>query len=174
MSIIDTIKAKAKADVKHIVLPEGSEERTVQAARLITDQGIAKVTLIGKSEDIKAAAARFNVNLDDIAMIDPAASELYPGYCEKFAEMRAKKGVTLEQAQKTMLDPLFFAAMMVYDDKADGFVSGAINTTGNTLRPGLQIIRPQRAYPPFPAALSWKFPTRPTVTTACWYLATAR
>ena len=53
-------------------------------------------------------------------MIDPAASELYPGYCEKFAEMRAKKGVTLEQAQKTMLDPLFFAAMMVYDDKADG------------------------------------------------------
>ena len=57
MSIIDTIKAKAKADVKHIVLPEGSEERTVQAARLITDQGIAKVTLIGKSEDIKAAAA---------------------------------------------------------------------------------------------------------------------
>ena len=141
MSIIDTIKAKAKADVKHIVLPEGSEERTVQAARLITDQGIAKVTLIGKSEDIKAAAARFNVNLDDIAMIDPAASELYPGYCEKFAEMRAKKGVTLEQAQKTMLDPLFFAAMMVYDDKADGFVSGAINTTGNTLRPGLQIIK---------------------------------
>lgn len=108
MSIIDTIKAKAKADVKHIVLPEGSEERTVQAARLITDQGIAKVTLIGKSEDIKAAAARFNVNVDDIAMIDPAASELYPGYCEKFAEMRAKKGVTLEQAQKTMLDPLFF------------------------------------------------------------------
>ncbi|MFR7852856.1 MAG: phosphotransacetylase [Christensenellales bacterium] len=141
MSIIDTIKAKAKADVKHIVLPEGSEERTVQAARLITDQGIAKVTLIGKSEDIKAAAARFNVNVDDIAMIDPAASELYPGYCEKFAEMRAKKGVTLEQAQKTMLDPLFFAAMMVYDDKADGFVSGAINTTGNTLRPGLQIIK---------------------------------
>ena len=128
MSIIDTIKAKAKADVKHIVLPEGSEERTVQAARLITDQGIAKVTLIGKSEDIKAAAARFNVNVDDIAMIDPAASELYPGYCEKFAEMRAKKGVTLEQAQKTMLDPLFFAAMMVYDDKADGFVSGAIKT----------------------------------------------
>ena len=141
MSIIETIKEKAKADVKHIVLPEGSEERTVQAARLITDQGIAKVTLIGKSEDIKAVAAKFNVNVDDIAMVDPASSELYPGYCEKFAEMRAKKGVTLEQAQKTMLDPLFFAAMMVYDDKADGFVSGAINTTGNTLRPGLQIIK---------------------------------
>ena len=146
MSIIDTIKAKAKADVKHIVLPEGSEERTVQAARLITDQGIAKVTLIGKSEDIKAAAARFNVNVDDIAMIDPAASELYPGYCEKFAEMRAKKGVTLEQAQKTMLDPLFFAAMMVYDDKAAGFVSGAINAPGNTLRPGFIMEVPNKAY----------------------------
>ncbi|MBQ3131348.1 MAG: phosphate acetyltransferase, partial [Clostridia bacterium] len=141
MSIIDTIKAKAKADLKHIVLPEGSEERTVQAARLITDQGIAKVTLIGNIDEIKATAAKFNVCVDDIAMIDPAQSELYPAYCEKFAEMRAKKGVTLEQAQKTMLDPLFFAAMMVYDDKADGFVSGAINTTGNTLRPGLQIIK---------------------------------
>ena len=141
MSIIDSIKAKAKADLKHIVLPEGSEERTVQAARIITDEGLAKVTLIGNTDEIKAAAAKFGVNVDDIAMVDPAESELYPAYSEKFAEMRAKKGVTLEQAQKTMRDPLFFAAMMVHEDDADGFVAGAINTTGNTLRPGLQIIK---------------------------------
>jgi len=141
MSIIDKIRAKAKTNVKHIVLPEGSEERTVQAARIITDEGIAKVTLIGSPEEIKATAAKFGVSVEDIAIIDPASSEFYPAYSEKFAEMRAKKGVTLEQAQKTMLDPLFFAAMMVYDGKADGFVSGAINTTGNTLRPGLQIIK---------------------------------
>ncbi len=141
MSLIDEIKAKAKADVKHIVLPEGKEERTVQAARIIVDQGLAKVTLLGDPNDIKAVAEKFHVSLDGINIIDPGKSELYPRYCEIFAEMRAKKGITLEQAKETMLDPLFFAAMMVHEDVADGFVSGAINTTANTLRPGLQIIK---------------------------------
>lgn len=141
MSVIDIIREKAKANVKHIVLPEGSEERTVQAAQKITGQGIAKVTLIGNPAQIQAVAEKFGVNLAGVDIIDPAASPDYPRYCEVFAKMRAKKGVTLEQAQSTMLDPLFFAAMMVYDNRADGFVSGAINTTGNTLRPGLQIIK---------------------------------
>ena len=141
MSVIETIREKAKTDVKHIVLPEGSEERTVQAAQRITEQGIARVTLIGDPGEIQAVADKFGVCLQGVDVIDPKASADYPRYCETFAKMRAKKGVTLEQAQKTMLDPLFFAAMMVYDGKADGFVSGAINTTGNTLRPGLQIIK---------------------------------
>lgn len=141
MSVIDTIREKAKANVKHIVLPEGSEERTVQAAQRITQQGIAKVTLLGNPGEINAVAEKFGVSLAGVAVVDPAASVDYARYCETFAKLRAKKGVTLEQAQKTMLDPLFFAAMMVYDNKADGFVSGAINTTGNTLRPGLQIIK---------------------------------
>lgn len=141
MSVIDIIREKAKTNVKHIVLPEGSEERTVQAAQKITEQGIAKVTLLGNPMQIQAVAEKFGVNLAGVDIIDPAASPDYPRYTEAFAKMRAKKGVTLEQAQKTMLDPLFFAAMMVYDNKADGFVSGAINTTGNTLRPGLQIIK---------------------------------
>ena len=141
MSVIDTIREKAKANVKHIVLPEGSEERTVQAAQRITQQGIAKVTLLGNPGEINSVAEKFGVSLAGVAVVDPAASVDYARYCETFAKLRAKKGVTLEQAQKTMLDPLFFAAMMVYDNKADGFVSGAINTTGNTLRPGLQIIK---------------------------------
>src|SRR5699024_904553 len=111
------------------------------AAQRITEQGIARVTLIGDPGEIQAVADKFGVCLQGVDVIDPKASADYPRYCETFAKMRAKKGVTLEQAQKTMLDPLFFAAMMVYDNKADGFVSGAINTTGNTLRPGLQIIK---------------------------------
>ena len=141
MSVIESIREKAKTNVKHIVLPEGSEERTVQAAAKITQEGFAKITLVGDPHEIQAVAAKFGVSLTGVAIVDPAASPDYPRYCEAFAQMRAKKGVTLEQAQKTMLDPLFFAAMMVYDNKADGFVSGAINTTGNTLRPGLQIIK---------------------------------
>ena len=141
MSVIDIIREKAKANVKHIVLPEGSEERTVQAAQKIAEQGIAKVTLIGDPAEIEAVAKKFGVSLAGVNIIDPAASLDYPRYCDTFAQMRAKKGVTLEQAQATMLDPLFFAAMMVYENKADGFVAGAINTTGNTLRPGLQIIK---------------------------------
>lgn len=141
MSVIESIREKAKANVKHIVLPEGCEERTVQAAAEITQEGLAKVTLVGDPREIQAVAAKFSVSLAGAAIVDPAASPDYPRYCEAFAQMRAKKGVTMEQAQKTMLDPLFFAAMMVYDNKADGFVSGAINTTGNTLRPGLQIIK---------------------------------
>ena len=141
MSVIDRIREQAKTNVKHIVLPEGSEERTVQAAERITRQGIAKVTLIGCPKEISQVATGLRVDLTGVTVVDPAASPDYDRYCEMFAQMRAKKGVTLEQARKTMLDPLFFAAMMVYDGQADGFVSGAINTTGNTLRPGLQIIK---------------------------------
>lgn len=141
MSVIDMIREKARANVKHIVLPEGSEERTVQAAQRITEEGVAKVTLVGDPAEIQAVAEKFGVSLAGVDIVNPKESADYPRYCEDFARMRAKKGVTLEQAQETMLDPLFFAAMMVYDNKADGFVSGAINTTGNTLRPGLQIIK---------------------------------
>lgn len=141
MSVIDMIREKARANVKHIVLPEGSEERTVQAAQKITEEGVAKVTLVGDPAEIQAVAEKFGVSLAGVDIVNPKESADYPRYCEDFARMRAKKGVTLEQAQETMLDPLFFAAMMVYDNKADGFVSGAINTTGNTLRPGLQIIK---------------------------------
>ena len=141
MSLLDTIKAKAKANKQHILLPEGTEERTVQAAAKIRDQGIAKVSLLGKAEAILAAAAKFNVDLTDIDVIDPEKDPLYPEYVEKFYEMRKLKGVTPEKAAATMKDPLFFAAMMVKEKKADGFVSGAINTTGNTLRPGLQIVK---------------------------------
>jgi phosphate acetyltransferase len=141
MSLMDTIKAKAKADLKHILLPEGTEERTVQAAARIVKEGIAKVTLFGEKEAIQAVADKFGVSLEGIDTIDPKTAPDYARYCDWFYEMRKAKGVTPEKAAAMIADPLFYAAMMIKDKKADGFVSGAINTTGNTLRPGLQIIK---------------------------------
>ena len=141
MSVLDSIKEKAKADVKHILLPEGSEERTVQAARIITDEKIAKVTLLGDEEEIKKVAEKFNVCLCGIDIINPLTDPDFEHYANGFYELRKAKGMTPEKARETIKNTLFYACMMIKEGKADGMVSGAINTTGNTLRPGLQIIK---------------------------------
>ena len=141
MSVLDSIKEKAKADVKHILLPEGSEERTVQAARIITDEKIAKVTLLGDEEEIKKVAEKFNVCLCGIDIINPLTDPDFEHYANGFYELRKAKGMTPEKARETIKNTLFYACMIIKEGKADGMVSGAINTTGNTLRPGLQIIK---------------------------------
>ena len=141
MSVIDQIKEKAKKDIKNILLPEGTEERTVQAARIITDQKLANVTLFGKREDVEAVAAKFGVSLEGITVVDPQKDPDFDKYVETFYEMRKAKGVDMDKAKKTMCNPLFYAAMMIKNGRGDGFVSGAISTTGDTLRPGLQIIK---------------------------------
>ena len=141
MSVLDSIKEKAKADVKHILLPEGSEERTVQAARIITDEKIAKVTLLGDEEEIKKVAEKFNVCLCGIDIINPLTDPDFEHYANGFYELRKAKGMTPEKARETIKNTLFYACMMIKEGKADGMVSGAINTTGNSLRPGLQIIK---------------------------------
>ncbi len=141
MSVLDSIKEKAKADVKHILLPEGSEERTVQAARIITDEKIAKITLLGDEEEIKKVAEKFNVCLCGIDIINPLTDPDFEHYANGFYELRKAKGMTPEKARETIKNTLFYACMMIKEGKADGMVSGAINTTGNTLRPGLQIIK---------------------------------
>ena len=141
MSVIDNIKAKARSQKKHILLPEGTEERTVQAAERIIREGIADISLMGNEDEIRAVAAKFKVDLTGVGIIDPVKSPDFNTYVERFYEMRKAKGVDMEKAEKMMHDPLFFACMMIKDEKADGMVAGAINTTGNTLRPGLQIIK---------------------------------
>ncbi|MDO4573157.1 MAG: phosphate acetyltransferase [Clostridia bacterium] len=141
MSLMDQIKAKAKADRKHVLLPEGTEERTVQAAARIAAEGIAEVTLLGGAEDIQALARRLSVSLEGVRIVDPASDPELPRYTELFYEMRKQKGVSPEKAAETMKNPLFFAAMMIREGRADGMVAGAISTTGDTLRPGLQIIK---------------------------------
>ena len=141
MSVLDTILQKAKADKKYILLPEGSGERTVQAAAQIVKEGLAKVALLGNIDEIKATAAKFDVCLDGITLIDPETAEDYRMYVDKYYQMRKDKGMTPELAAETIKDTLYYACMMIKDGKADGMVSGAINTTGNTLRPALQIIK---------------------------------
>ena len=141
MSLMEQIKAKAKSDKKHILLPEGTEERTVQAAARIVREGLADVTLLGRPADIQAVAERFSVDLAGVSLLDPEASELLSHYTDLFYELRKEKGVTTEKAAAMMKNPLFFAAMHIREGGADGMVAGAISTTGDTLRPGLQIIK---------------------------------
>jgi phosphate acetyltransferase len=142
MSVIDKIKAKAKQNVKHIVLAEGSEPRTVQAARRITDQGIARVTLLGAPEAIAKVAGETGTDLTGVEQIDPKTSEKAGAYASLLFELRKAKGMTEEQAMALVTgDTLYFGAVMVKSGDADGMVAGAINSTGNVLRPALQIIK---------------------------------
>ena len=139
MAIIDKIKAKAKANVKHIVLPEGEEIRNIQAAAMIVEQGLAKLTLLGNPDKVKEVAV--GVNLEGVAIIDPATSEKSAEYANMLFEIRKAKGMTEEQAANLVKDPMYYGVMMVKAGDADGLVSGAIHSTGDMLRPALQIIK---------------------------------
>ena len=139
MAIIDKIKAKAKSDIKHIVLPEGEEVRNVQAAVMIRDQGLAKLTLLGDPAKVKAVAA--GADLTGIDIIDPADSDKAPLYAATLYDLRKAKGMTEEEAAKKVADPMYYGIMMVKLGDADGLVSGAIHSTGDMLRPALQVIK---------------------------------
>ena len=139
MAIIDKIKAKAKADLKHIVLPEGEEIRNVQAAIMVRDQGLAKLTLLGNPEKVKEVAA--GASLEGIDIIDPATSDKAGTYAAQLFEIRKAKGMTEEKAAALVKDPMYYGIMMVKLGDADGLVSGAIHSTGDMLRPALQIIK---------------------------------
>lgn len=141
MSLMESIKQKAKAEKKRILLPEGPEERTIQAVGILMAEGIADVTLLGSAEGIRAAAAKFGVSLAGVEVVDPLTDKDREAYVAAYYELRKEKGVTPEKAESTMRDPLFYAAMMVKNGRGDGMVAGALCTTGETLRPGLQIIK---------------------------------
>ena len=141
MAIIDKIKAKAASDVKTIVLPEGEEERNVQAASKISKAGLARIIMLGDPEKVKAVAEKFGVCLCGVEIITPATSDKAGAYAEKLYELRKAKGMTEEQAAKLVADPMYYGVMMVKMGDADGLVSGAIHSTGDMLRPALQIIK---------------------------------
>jgi phosphate acetyltransferase len=141
MAFIEKICKMAQADKKRIVLPEGEEERTIKASEIIKNDSLADVILIGDITAIKAKATEFGVNLDGIEIIDPKTSEKTDAYANEFYELRKNKGMTPEKALETMQDSLYFGTMMVKMGEADGLVSGAIHTTGDLLRPGMQIIK---------------------------------
>ncbi|WP_061215149.1 phosphate acetyltransferase [Syntrophomonas wolfei] len=141
MDLIAQIKEKAAKNVKTIVLPEGTEERTIQAIKGIVDSKVARPILLGDEGAIKGLASKLGADISGAEIINPEKAPFFDDFVQAFYEMRKSKGVDLDKAKATMLDPLFFASMMVKMDKADGEVAGAENTTGNVLRPALQIIK---------------------------------
>jgi phosphate acetyltransferase len=141
MKLMDEIWKKAKSNKKTIVLPEGEEERNLKACGKIMEYGLANIVLVGNEKTIKEKASSLGVNLNGAKIIDPETSENTAKYANEFCELRKKKGMTLEKADKIVRDPLYYATMMVKLGDGDGMVSGAIHTTGDLLRPGLQIIK---------------------------------
>ena len=129
---LDRMKAAAKSDKKTIVLPEGEDPRTIEAAKKIVDEGLANLVILGDPATI---------DLEGVTVIDPRSSDKKQAYAEAFAELRKKKGVTLPEALEQMNDATYFGTMMVKMGDADGLVSGACHSTANTLRPALQILK---------------------------------
>ncbi len=134
---------RAKTYKKHIVLPEGTDDRILIAASKLVKQDVVKLTILGKPEEIKAALKRLNLHLDleNITIINPIESLLFPDYVNTFYELRKSKNVNMDMATDFMKDGSYFGTMMVYKGDADGMVSGAINTTQHTIRPALQFVK---------------------------------
>lgn len=136
---IENLKKRAKENIKTIVLAEGEELRTIQCAAIVKKEGYAKNILLGNPEKIKAIAAAENLDIDGIEIINPECGN--EEYAQLFAELRKKKGVTIEQARETVKDPLYYGNMMVKTGAADGMVAGAVNSSANVIRPALQILK---------------------------------
>ncbi|MFC2289168.1 MAG: phosphate acetyltransferase [Treponema lecithinolyticum] len=141
MNFVDAMKKKAGELQNRLVLPEGSEERTVAAAaQIIKEKLAASVTLLGNKADIEKVAAAKGISLAGINIIDPENSEWHDDFAAVYCELRAKKGMTMEQAHVDMKNALRFGAMMVRKNKADAMVAGALSATADVLRAGLTII----------------------------------
>ena len=142
MTLIDQIIARAKSNRQRIVLPESLEERTITAADRALADGLADIILIGNPDEIHAYADKLGLkHIDKATIIDPATSEKTEQYANLLYELRKNKGMTEEVARKQVLDPLYFGCLIIKSGDADGQISGALSTTGETLRPALQIIK---------------------------------
>ena len=143
MSFIDEIKKRAKNEMKTIILPEAEDKRVLEAASKVIKEGFAKVILLGDEEKIKDDSKKYEINLDGVEIINPLTSEKKEEYKQTLYELRKNKGMTLEQAEELLKEPIYFGMMMLKDEnsKADGLVSGAAHSTANTLRPALQILK---------------------------------
>ena len=142
MDLLQQIVARAKANKQRIVLPEAEEERTLRAADRVLAEDMANIILIGNPESIKADAEKYGLqNIDKATIIDPLNNPRSEEYAELLAELRKKKGMTIEQARELVKNPLYLGCMIIKTEGADGQISGALSTTGDTLRPALQIIK---------------------------------
>lgn len=142
MHLVEQIKAKARAGLQTVVLPEGYDDRMVQAAGRIVKEGLAKVVLLGNPDTLKKKAAELGASLDGVVLLDPKDSPRLDAYVDELVELRKGKGLTAEEAKKllTGVDNLYYGAMMVRLGDAGGAVAGADNTTGDVLRAAFQVI----------------------------------
>jgi len=141
MDLLEGFRKRASENRKSIVLPEGNEPRVIKAAALILEQGIADLYLLGREDEIRSRARDLGVSIDGATLIDPAESELIEEFAELFYDLRKHKGITEEEARSQVVNPLYFATMLVHTGRAAGMVAGAINSTGDVLRPAFQIIK---------------------------------
>lgn len=142
MDLLKKILARAKADKQRIVLPEATEERTLKAADKVLADELADIILIGNPYEIGQLAVKWDLNnIDKATIIDPLNNPKSEEYAELLAELRKKKGMTIEQARELVKNPLYLGCMIIKTGGADGQISGALSTTGDTLRPALQIIK---------------------------------
>ena len=142
MHLMEQIKAKAKKNLQTVVLPESYDERMLFAARQITDEGLAKVVILGNQDEVKSAAAAKGVDLAGVEILEPATSPKLAAYVDAFVELRKSKGMTPDEAKQLLVakDNLYYAGMMVRLGDAGGEVAGATSTTGNVLKAAFQTV----------------------------------
>ena len=144
MALIEQLVAKAKSNKQRIVLPEGTEERTLKAADRVLAEGIADLILLGDPEEIKELATKNDLqHIAKATIIDPRNHGKKEEYAQLLAQLRAKKGITIESARSIVENPLYLGSLIIKSGDADGQLAGARNTTGDVLRPALQIIKTQ-------------------------------
>jgi phosphate acetyltransferase len=132
---------QARSDRKRIVLPEGDDDRILQAAGRLLKRGVADLTILGDETVVRPRAAELGVDLSGATVLNPRTSELCDKFAEQYAELRRRKGVTVEQAREIIHDVSYFGTMLVHNDMVDGMVSGAAHTTAHTVRPSFEIIK---------------------------------
>lgn len=138
--ILQTIRQRAAMDVQHIVLPEGEDPRTLKAAETCVREHLAKITVIGNEEKVRAAAQACGANLNGVELLDHRKSHDFGKMAMLYHDIRRAKGTTLEEAEQTVKDPLYFGNLLVRSGKADGSVAGATNTTAHTVAAALRCI----------------------------------
>jgi phosphate acetyltransferase len=142
MELIDRIKLNAKKHYKRIVLPEGTEERTIQAADIAIAEGLAQIILIGNPDEINALASKKGLkNIGKAKIVDPKSHEMKEHYINLMVELRKQKGMTIEEASRLIEDPLYLGVLMIKNGDADGEVSGADHATGDVLRPAFHYVK---------------------------------
>lgn len=145
MALFDRLIRSAQENKQRIVLAEGTEPRTLKAAEMIIRDGVANIILIGNPDEIRAKAAELGLtHIDSATLVDPQDAEFTEKYAQLFYELRKAKGVTIDDARRKVLDPLYLGCLMIKNGDADGQVSGALHTTGDVLRAAFQVIKPKK------------------------------